>query len=335
MSDKSTVLEITNLRVTAESEKGDVHAVSGVTLSLKRGEVLGLVGESGSGKSMLSKSVMGLHNEEPGIKVTGSAMLQGIDVVETPVKQLREIWGKTISIVLQDPLASLNPVRRIGPQIEETILKHQAGISKKEAKEKAVNLLRMVGIADPERRMRVYPHEMSGGMRQRVMIAVALSGDPQVLIADEPTTALDVTVQAQILDLLDRERVAREMAIIFVTHDLSLVASRTHRVAVMYAGEIVEEAKTSDLFAGPLMPYTRALLEALPPMEGPIHVTLAAIPGSPPDPTQEIIGCRFASRCPIAQEVCTTDHPKLLEHKPDHFARCHFALQPADGDKKQ
>lgn len=320
------VLRVDNLSVTAHSPRGTVRAVNDVTVTLKQGEMLGLVGESGSGKSMLSRSIMGLHNDDAAIQVAGYVELSGREITGERIRALRKRWGNEISIVLQDPLASLNPVRRIGVQLTETVRRHTPSTSVREAREIATALLRSVGIADPEKRMKVYPHEMSGGMRQRVMIAVALAGNPDVLIADEPTTALDVTVQAQILELLDDERKARAMAVIFVTHDLSLVASRSDRVAVMYAGEIVEIAATKDIFVNPRMPYTRALLDALPPLNGPNHQQLAAIPGSPPDPTTEIEGCKFRDRCPIATAVCASTHPKLTEITPGHGVRCHHPL---------
>lgn len=328
MPTPQTALSVRDLGVTIASSRGDVRVVDGVTLTLEPGEALGLVGESGSGKSVFSRSAMGLHGEDPEFTLEGSSELLGEEVLGANVKRLRKRWGTDVSIVLQDPLASLNPVRKIGIQLTETIRVHRAGTSRREARALATELLRKVGIADPVRRLDVYPHEMSGGMRQRVMIAMALSGDPKLLIADEPTTALDVTVQAQILDLLDRERIARNMAYVLVTHDLSIVAARTDRVAVMYAGQIVEEAPTPVLFAGPRMPYTRALLDAVPPLTGPIHVQLAAIPGSPPDLTEPQTGCRFAARCAFAQARCREEAPELrvLPGPEQHRVRCHFPL---------
>ncbi|WP_427870126.1 ABC transporter ATP-binding protein [Leucobacter luti] len=323
-------LDVVDLRVTIDTDRGPMRVVDDVQLRLQPGEALGLVGESGSGKSVFSRSVMGLHNEDSEFTLEGTSRLLGEEVIGTPARRLRKRWGSDVSIVLQDPLASLNPVRRIGVQLTETIRRHRPGTSPSEARGIAEDLLRKVGIADPARRLNVYPHEMSGGMRQRVMIAMALSGDPKLLIADEPTTALDVTVQAQILDLLDRERKAGRMAFVLVTHDLSIVAARTDRVAVMYAGQIVEEAPTPVLFDGPRMPYTRALLDAVPPLSGPTHVQLAAIPGSPPDLSETPQGCRFAARCPIAQERCRAEAPQLnpLDGAPEHLVRCHFPLDP-------
>ncbi len=326
------VLQVNGLSVDIVGSSAIVRVVDEVRLHLAKGEAVGLVGESGSGKSVFSRSAMGLHEDDEVVMVTGSSRLLGTEVIGAKTSELRRRWGSDVSIVLQDPLASLNPVRRIGLQLTETIRRHQPGTSRRGATSTAIDLLRKVGIADPARRMRVYPHEMSGGMRQRVMIAMALSGDPAVLIADEPTTALDVTVQAQILDLLDRERKARKMGLVLVTHDLSIVASRTDRVLVMYAGQIVEEAPTSVLFAGPRMPYTRALLDAVPPLVGPTHVRLAAIPGSPPDPSAPVAGCRFADRCRFAQDRCRAELPLLREipgAAPGHRVRCHFPLEPA------
>lgn len=322
-------LEVTGLSVDVVTPAGLIRVVDSVDLHLAKGEALGVVGESGSGKSVLSRSAMGLHEDDEIVRVSGHSRVLGEEVVGAPVARLRRRWGKDISIVLQDPLASLNPVRRIGVQMTETIRRHRPEIGRREAVTTAVDLLRKVGIADPVRRMRVFPHEMSGGMRQRVMIAIALSGDPAVLVADEPTTALDVTVQAQILDLLDRERRSRRMGLVLVTHDLSIVATRTDRVAVMYAGQIVEEAPTAAIFAGPRAPYTRALLDAIPPMSGPTHVRLAAIPGAPPDPAVPVQGCRFAARCAFAVERCRTEAPELrpVPESPGHRVRCHFPLE--------
>ncbi|WP_166868143.1 ABC transporter ATP-binding protein [Salinibacterium sp. ZJ70] len=326
----ATVLDARNLTVDIDTARARIRVVAGVDLELQAGEALGLVGESGSGKSVFSRSAMGLHEDDDIVTVAGSSELLGEEVIGARVGRLRQRWGSDISIVLQDPLASLNPVRRIGTQLTETIRRHRPHLKRAEARAIALDLMRKVGIADPVRRLRVYPHELSGGMRQRVMIAMALSGNPSVLIADEPTTALDVTVQAQILDLLDRERRARQMGLILVTHDLSIVAARTDRVAVMYAGQIVEEAPTARIFAGPRMPYTRALLDAVPPLEGPTHVRLAAIPGSPPDPSVPVAGCRFADRCAFAEERCRAEQPELrpIDGDASHRVRCHFPLQP-------
>ncbi|GAB3125425.1 ABC transporter ATP-binding protein [Glaciibacter psychrotolerans] len=322
----------TDITTRFSTERGELCAVEQVDFHVMPGEAVGLVGESGSGKSVLTRTMMGLNAGSDGVSTSGRAVLGGVDLLSLTQKQLRGIWGRRIGIVLQDPLSSLNPVRRVGTQIVETIRRHRSGTTTSEARVQAEQILREVGIADPAARLAVYPHQMSGGMRQRVMIAIALSGDPDVLIADEPTTALDVTVQRQILDLLDRERRARKMGLILVTHDLSVVASRTDRVVVMYAGQIVEEAPTRDLFATPLMPYTRALLNAVPPMDGPIHLTLAAIPGGPPDLSEPISGCRFAPRCVRVQARCTVEAPELREadDNPEHRIRCHFPLMPRD-----
>ncbi len=312
------------------TDRGELCAVDGVDFHVSPGEAVGLVGESGSGKSVLTRTIMGLNTGAARVSTSGSALLGDVDLLALTEKQLRRLWGRRIGIVLQDPLSSLNPVRRIGTQLIETIRRHRRGLSQRQAREQATALLREVGIADPAGRLRVYPHQMSGGMRQRVMIAIALSGDPELLIADEPTTALDVTVQRQILDLLDAQRKARRMGLILVTHDLSVVASRTDRVVVMYAGQVVEEAPTAELFAHPRMPYTRALLDAVPPMDGPIHVALAAIPGGPPDLVQPISGCRFAARCGRAVERCSREAPALVQaaENPAHRYRCHFPLMP-------
>jgi oligopeptide/dipeptide ABC transporter ATP-binding protein len=238
------------------------------------------------------------------------------------------MWGSEIAMVLQDPLTSLNPVKKIGAQLVETVRRHEPKLSKKDADRRGVDLLRSVGIPEPERRMKVYPHEMSGGMRQRVGIAIALSGNPRLLFADEPTTALDVTVQMQILDLLASQQKARHMTMVLVTHDLGVVATRTDHIVVMYAGQIVESAPTRSLFTDVKMPYTRALLDALPKLDQPSHTRLRAIPGHPPNLASPPAGCRFAARCPAAQDKCRTSPPPLVAsaNDADHLFRCWFPV---------
>ncbi len=322
-------LSISSLSTTFRTSRGDLTAVDDVSLDIASGEAVGLVGESGSGKSVLIRTAMGLVGPQTGARREGQAHLAGRDLFALKHRDLRRLWGSEIAMILQDPLSSLNPVRTIGVQLVETVRRHHPDLSRVAARERAVLLLREVGIADPERRLRVHPHEMSGGMRQRVMIAMALCGDPAVLVADEPTTALDVTVQQQILELLDRERKSRQMGLVLVTHDLSVVAARTDRVVVMYAGQVVESAPTRTLFANPRMPYTRALLDAVPAMSGPTHVRLPSIPGAAADLVRVGPGCRFADRCAFTQARCRTEAPTLVAPEPsvpDHLVRCHFPL---------
>jgi oligopeptide/dipeptide ABC transporter ATP-binding protein len=318
------LLEVTDLRTTFRTARGPLVAVDGVSLRLKRGETLGIVGESGSGKTVLSRSIMGLLPGR-GTMLTGSVRFDGQELVGAPESLLRSIWGPRIAMVFQDPMTSLNPVHRIGRQIAETLRLHLK-LSKKVANQSAVTLLAQVGIPSPELRARNYPVELSGGMRQRVMIAIALACGPELLLADEPTTGLDVTIQAQILDLLAEAQRMRHMAMIFVTHDLGVVATRTDQIMVMYAGRAVEFAPTHQLFANVRMPYTEALLHSTPRMGNPSHTRLAAIDGRPPDLVSRPPGCSFAARCPYAQDKCREESPMLVAdaEEPDHFYACWY-----------
>jgi peptide/nickel transport system ATP-binding protein len=334
-----------DVTVRFHTRQGVVHAVDGVSLALREGEVLAVVGESGSGKTVFTRRVMGLVSGGRGTEVGGTVRFAGTELTALSGAELSRIWGAEIALILQDPMTSLNPVKRIGAQITESILLHRR-VSKAEATERAVELLRSVGLSEPERRVRQYPHELSGGMRQRVTIAIALACDPRLLLADEPTTALDVTVQAQILDLLADLQARRGMAMLLVTHDLRVVRSRSHRIAVMYAGRIVETAPTRTLFANPLMPYTEALMNAVPPVAGPNHVRLQVIPGRPPDLLRPPAGCKFSPRCPYAQDRCLTEEPPLRDAEPsaagaagaggaEHRYRCWFPVgSPAWAEAK-
>ena len=275
-----------------------MRAVDGVSLSLQRGEAVGIVGESGSGKTVLTRSIMGLI-AGAGIERSGSIRFEGVELIDRTDKQLREIWGRSMSMVFQDPMGSLNPLMRIGEQIAEPLRVH-LGMDRSSARETAERLLVDVRIPEPARRLRQYPHELSGGMRQRVMIAIALACGPKVLFADEPTTALDVTVQAQILSLIGEQRRDRNMSLILVTHDLGVVAGHTDQIYVMYAGKVVERAPTTTLFSDMKMPYTEALMESIPALEAPPHTRLRTIPGRPPDLVNPPAGCRFAPRCAYA-----------------------------------
>jgi len=318
------LLDVADLHTTFSTAAGTLHAVGGVSLQLARGQTLGIVGESGSGKTILTRSIMGLLPADA--KVSGSVRFNGRETVDASEADRRALWGPGIALVFQDPMTSLNPVMRVGTQVIEGMRVH-LGLSRSEARTRAVALLRSVGIPEPQRRMRQYPHELSGGMRQRVMIAIALACDPLLLLADEPTTALDVTVQAQILDLLASVQRGRSMAMILVTHDLGVVAGRTDAVAVMYAGRIVEYAPTRTLFANVRMPYTEALLRSIPRLDQPSHARLAAIPSRAPTLIEPPPGCAFAPRCPYAQEQCRTETPVLRsDGDPDHTFACWFPV---------
>jgi peptide/nickel transport system ATP-binding protein len=321
----SRILEVQNLRVSfPTADGGRFYPVDGVSFSLQKGETLALVGESGCGKSLTSLALLQLV-PPPGRIEAGSAIhLAGTDVLALRGEALRQVRGRRIGMVFQDPMTSLNPVFTVGDQIMEGILAHFR-LPRAQARERALHLLQEVGIPDPGERLRAYPHQLSGGMRQRVMIAIALSAEPEILVADEPTTALDVTVQAQILEVLDRLRASRGMAVLLITHDLGIVAGRADRVAVMYAGQIVEETDTPRLFANPSHPYTQGLFASVPRLTGP-RQRLTPIRGSVPAPTAWPSGCRFRPRCPKAFEKSELE-PPMLPVEPDHRMRCWLAEQ--------
>jgi peptide/nickel transport system ATP-binding protein len=299
---------VERLSVDLPTPRGRLRAVDQVDLELETGHTLGIVGESGCGKTMLSRAILQLAPRRA--RIGGRVLFDGQELVGLAAEALRRLRSRSIAVVFQDPMTSLNPVLTIGRQIIETLREHLE-IDAATALRRAVELLGEVGIPAPEQRLRQYPHQLSGGMRQRVAIAIALSCEPRLLIADEPTTALDVTVQAQILDLLDRERQRRNMAMILITHDLGIVAGRTDEVAVMYAGRIVEHAPTGHLFKAMRMPYTEALLTAIPKLDAPPHTPLPAISGRPPDPTRPFRGCAFAPRCDYRAERCGDQKPGL------------------------
>jgi oligopeptide/dipeptide ABC transporter ATP-binding protein len=316
------VLDVENLRVSFPAARDRVYPVDGVSFSLDRGETLALVGESGCGKSLTSLALLRLV-PPPGRVEEGSTIRLGdTDVLALRGEALRRIRGRRIGMVFQDPMTSLNPVFTVGDQIAEGVRAHFP-VSRGEARRRALELLREVGIPDPTARLDAYPHQLSGGMRQRVMIAIALSAEPEILVADEPTTALDVTVQAQILEVLDRLRDRRGMAVLLITHDLGIVAGRADRVAVMYAGQIVEEAPTAALFARPSHPYTQGLFASVPRITGPVE-RLSPIGGSVPPPGAWPSGCRFRPRCPQAFDKSET-MPPLLPVGPGHRMRCWLA----------
>jgi oligopeptide/dipeptide ABC transporter ATP-binding protein len=307
------------LRTQFASERGEVRAVDGVDLALERGRTLGIVGESGCGKSVTALSIMGLVAQPPG-RVAGEVLLEGEDLLKAPARRLRDLRGDQLSMIFQEPMTSLNPAFPVGEQIAEALLRHRS-LTRKEAQEKAVEMLRKVRIPSPERRARDYPHQLSGGMRQRVMIAMALACNPKLLIADEPTTALDVTIQAQILELMRLLRAELGTAIILITHDLGVIAELADDVAVMYAGKVVERCPVGRLFSEPQHPYTVGLLGSIPRL----HLEqerLSAIEGIVPDAAAFPPGCRFHPRCPFAVDQCRRENPPLKEVLADHFVAC-------------
>lgn len=304
----NSLLNIENLQTHFFTSNGVVKAVDGVSLEIPEGGTLGIVGESGSGKSVTAMSILRLVSE-PGRIVGGKISFQGTDLLSLPTDRLREVRGGRIAMIFQEPMTSLNPVFTIGNQIEEAVELHQKGLSKSERWSKVVESLALVRVPDPERVARSYPHELSGGMRQRAMIAMALACRPQLLIADEPTTALDVTIQAQVLELLRELQEKLKMALIMITHDLGIIAETVDRVAVMYAGRVVETGKTADLFVKPRHPYTRALLQSLPTLE--TKGRLQTIPGSVPDLARLPRGCAYQDRCEKVQARCRADEPPL------------------------
>jgi peptide/nickel transport system ATP-binding protein len=322
----SRVLEVRDLRVSFPGpDQSRFYPVDGVSFSLERGETMALVGESGSGKSLTSLALLQLV-PSPGRVEPGSVIRMGeTDVLALRGEELRRIRGRRVGMIFQDPMTSLNPVFTVGDQIAEGILAHFK-VPRAAARARALELLQEVGIPDPAARLKAYPHQLSGGMRQRVMIAIALSAEPEILVADEPTTALDVTVQAQILEVLDRLQESRGMAVLLITHDLGIVAGRADRVAVMYAGQIVEEAPTARLFARPSHPYTQGLFASVPRIKGPLR-RLNPIGGSIPAPTAWPSGCRFRPRCPKAFDKSELE-PPLLTVEPDHKMRCWLAEEP-------
>lgn len=317
------LLDVENLTVEFKSGGSTMKAVNGVNLQLNKKETLGIVGESGSGKSVTATALMRLIPSPPGKITNGKILFNGRDLIEISEREMRNVRGNDISMIFQDPITSLNPVLTVGNQIIEVIQAHET-ISKKDAAIKAVDMLKMVGIPEPEKRLKMYPHEFSGGMRQRVMIAIALACNPKLLIADEPTTALDVTVQAQILDLMKKLQQEHDTAIIMITHDLGVVWELCDKVNVMYAGRTVESTTTKQLYEKPLHPYTWGLLESQITMGTQEQHRLPAIPGSPPDLTMPHSGCYFSARCPLATDICRSTMPDLVEVQDNHFVACHL-----------
>ena len=324
------LLSVKNLSTEFPVKKGIVRAVEDVSFDVDQGEILAIVGESGSGKSVTSLSIMGLL-AEPGHVAGGSLEFEGKDLATLSEKQYRELRGNDMAMIFQEPMTSLNPVYRVGNQIVEAIRTHEK-VLKAEAKDRAVDLLRKVGIPSPEARINDYPHQMSGGMRQRVMIAMALACNPKLLIADEPTTALDVTIQAQILDLLRRLRDDTGMAVLLITHDLGVVSETADRVVVMYCGQVVEEAEVRTLFDHPMHPYTLGLLKSIPRLEDDDSKRLYMIKGMVPNPLEMPPGCHFSDRCDSCMDICRTKVPELVDVD-GHKVRC-FLYESADGEVK-
>lgn len=318
------LLSVRNLRTYFDSEDGVVKAVDDVSFDLQRGETLGIVGESGSGKSVTNLSVMRLIPEPPGRIVSGEILFNGQDLLTLTADDMRRIRGKRIAMIFQDPMTSLNPFMRISRQLMEITELH-LGYSRARARAHAIEMLQRVGIPDAAARVDSYPHEFSGGMRQRVMIAMALSCEPELLIADEPTTALDVTIQAQILELIKRLKEETGTSVILITHDLGVVAGLTDHIIVMYAGKVFERAPTRKLFTTPANPYTKGLLRSVPDPAHERGRELYQIPGLPPDVARLPPGCPFAPRCARVEELCRREFPPLVQLAPDHYSLCHFA----------
>ncbi len=319
----NNLLEVKDLRTYFKTEDGVVKAVDGVSFEVKRGETLGIVGESGSGKSVANLSLMRLIPEPPGQIAGGTIEFNGRDVLKLTPRELRELRGSHIAMIFQDPMTSLNPFMRLSKQLMEVTQLH-LGHNKAQARRHAIAMLEHVGIPDAAERIDSYPHEFSGGMRQRVMIAMALSCNPELLIADEPTTALDVTIQAQILDLIERLKAETGTSVILITHDLGVIAGMTDHVTVMYAGKVFEQAETRELFERPANPYTRALLQSVPDPTAE-QGKLFQIPGQPPDLADLPSGCPFAPRCQRAEEICTREFPPFVQVATNHHSLCHFA----------
>lgn len=318
---KEPLLEIKDLRVLFPVHKRWLPAVDGVNLSVRPGEITGVVGESGSGKSVMSQSILRLRDHDTAVRYEGEILYEGENLLEKPLAEMRDIRGDRISIIFQDPLNSLSPVHTVGMQLSEILMLHR-GMAKQEARERAVRMLKMTGIPNPENCIKRYPYELSGGMQQRVMIAMALACEPKLLIADEPTTALDVTIQEQILHLIRELNEKLGMSVLFITHDMGAVAQLCHSVKVMYLGQVVESAETEKLFEEPLHPYTKGLLACIPHLQVERGKSLPVITGAVPSLSKIPEGCHFCTRCKDAEEKCEKMQPPLIEAGPGHFVKC-------------
>ncbi|UCH21022.1 MAG: ABC transporter ATP-binding protein [Deltaproteobacteria bacterium] len=324
MANDKVILQVENLVTAFDTEEGRIRAVDDVSFEVKKGQTLGIVGESGCGKSVTALSVMRLLPKPTGIIENGRILFDGIDILGLPADRMHEIRGRRISMVFQEPMTSLNPVHKIGKQLGEIFQLHFQGMADQDIRDESIALLHKVGIPEPELRMEEYPHQISGGMRQRVMIALALACKPDILIADEPTTALDVTIQAQILELIKDLQRESGMVVIFITHDLGVIAEVCDDVVVMYAGKVAETASAFELFKNPQHPYTQGLLNSIPRLEIPRKTKLNIIRGIVPSLYELPSGCRFRNRCPHAMEICATEPPPLLSVGEDHYASCYL-----------
>lgn len=324
--EKERLLEVKDLHVSFDTYAGEVQAVRGVSFHLDKAEAIAIVGESGCGKSVTAQSIMKLVPMPPGRIKSGSIIFNGVDITRFSDKKMEAIRGSEIGMIFQDPMTSLNPTMVVGKQISEGLIKHQH-LNKKQAMDKAIEMLKLVGIPNPDKRANQYPHEFSGGMRQRAMIAIALSCNPRLLIADEPTTALDVTIQAQILDLMKELKSKLETSIILITHDLGVVAGMAERIIVMYAGEVVESGTVNDVFYNPQHPYTWGLLKSVPRLDAQNKEELIPIIGTPPDLFCPPVGCAFAARCKYSMEICYECSPSDIEYQKGHHAAC-WLLHP-------
>ena len=324
MVDGENILEVNNLVTAFDTEGGRIRAVDDVSFAIKKQQTLGIVGESGCGKSVTALSIMRLLPKPAGIIESGQILFNGSDLVQLPANKMHEIRGKRISMVFQEPMTSLNPVHRIGKQLGEVYRLHFAAMGENEIRQQSLELLQKIGIPEPEQRLEEYPHQISGGMRQRVMIALALACKPDILIADEPTTALDVTIQAQILELMQHLQRETGMAVMFITHDLGVIAETCEEVVVMYAGKIAETASATELFKNPKHPYTQGLLDSIPRLETTRKTKLNIIEGIVPSLYEIPSGCRFRNRCPYAMDICAGDPPPMSSVGADHLAACYL-----------
>lgn len=324
MIDNDLILQIQNLTTTFDTEAGRIRAIDDVSFDLKKEQVLGIVGESGCGKSVTALSIMRLLPKPVGVIESGRILFKGEDIVGLEADKMHKIRGKRISMIFQEPMTSLNPVHRIGKQLAEVFHLHFSQMTNADIRHESIEILRKVGIPEPERRMEEYPHGISGGMRQRVMIALALACKPEILIADEPTTALDVTIQAQILDLMKKLQRETGMAIIFITHDMGVIAETCQDVVVMYAGKVAESASVVEIFKDAAHPYTKGLLESIPRLETPRKTKLNIIEGIVPSLYELPTGCRFRTRCPYVMDICAMESPPLIEVAENHFASCYL-----------
>ena len=318
--ERKRVLDVQDLRVTFRTHAGNVQAVRGVSWYLNEKETIAIVGESGCGKTVSIQTVAGLNSGRT-TDIQGKVLFEGQDLVKLDMKAIRNIQGDKMSMIFQDPFTYLNPTMTVGKQIMESYREHRK-VSRKEAEERTVEILKLIRLPDPERNMKRYPHQLSGGMRQRVMVAMALICDPQILFADEPTTALDVTIQAQIIDLMKDLKSKLDTSIVLITHDMGVVANMAERIYVMYAGQIVEQGDTRDIFYSPKHPYTKALLQSVPRTDSDSETPLSSIPGTPPDLIAPPAGCAFAERCPYAMQICRREQPEFMNMGGEHAAAC-------------